>query len=57
MLTDWMNEEHLKILHAITFCLRVHATLSLPLSLFLSVAHTLFTGQRVREKKERKKEK
>ncbi len=61
MLYDWLNEEPLEhargaqkfvhgLGHARTFCLGVHATLSLSLflSLFLSLtieqgAHTLFT--------------
>ncbi len=44
-----MNEERLEIQHASTFCLGVHATLSLSFSLSLTGeqgAHILFTGQR-----------
>ncbi len=67
MLTDWLNEERLE--HTRTFCflslslfisLFLPLSLSPPLSFSLSLtdeegAHTLFTGQRERER-ERKRE-
>ncbi len=54
---DWLNdlnEEHLEIQHARTFCLHVHETLSLSLT-GEQGEHTLLTHQRERERERERK--